>query len=238
MFENGHFIKPNAEFKQNYSGQNYAPMFRRKFHIEKKGRATLSVCGLGIAYYFLNGKPISEDLFTAPVSDYNKILWYNKYDVTDMLAEGTNIFSVICGNGWYNEDFKTVWNFNEAEWRDVPKFILQLDIDGETVLKSDSEWNCTVDGPVVYNNLRNGEIFDFNRYDKHWKAADYDDSAWDGAEIDQTPPRGRFVECLCEPIREIAAYAAKKSVRTADNAFVFDIGKTKSAKRRCDTKMS
>lgn len=238
MFENGHFIKPDVEFKHDYSGRNYAPMFRRKFRVEHKGKAVLSVCGLGIAYYYINGRAISPDLFTAPVSDYNKILWYNEYDVSELLGDGANVISVICGNGWYNEDLKTGWDFNEAAWRDVPKFIMQLSIDGKTVMKSDEHWKCSTDGPVLYNNLRNGEIFDFNRYEKDWVNIDFDDSEWSDAVIDKTPPKGKFVLCECEPVRELASYDAKSVSCVSDNVYVFDIGKNISGyvriKTRCE----
>ena len=71
------FIKPDVPFRPEFSGRNSAPMFRKRFTVSGIGtRATLSVCGLGIAYPYLNGKPISGDLFTAPVGNYNKTLWY------------------------------------------------------------------------------------------------------------------------------------------------------------------
>ena len=77
MFENSLFIKPRAEFVYEFSARNLAPMFRRKFTVSNLGEAKISVCGLGYAYYYINGKLVSEDLFTAPVSDYGKTLWYN-----------------------------------------------------------------------------------------------------------------------------------------------------------------
>ena len=74
--------------------------FRKKFIIRKKTSALLRVCALGYGYFWLNGKRVSEDLFTAPVSDYRKTLWYNEYDVSSLLNEGENIFAVWLGNGF------------------------------------------------------------------------------------------------------------------------------------------
>ena len=55
MFENIRFIRSSA--KNDASGKTYAPMFRRKFVIEKPfASATLSVCGLGYGYSYINGK--------------------------------------------------------------------------------------------------------------------------------------------------------------------------------------
>lgn len=84
--------------------------------------------------------------------------------MTDQLREGENIFAVILGNGWYNEGVKTVWKFDEASWRGMPKFILRLEADGEVILKSDESWKFTLKSPCTYNQLRVGEHFDSRLY--------------------------------------------------------------------------
>ena len=223
IFENISFIKPNIEFKKEFTYKNYAPMFRRKFYIDDIKNARLYVCGLGFGYYYINGKSVSEDKFTAPVSDYNKTLWYNSYDVTHLLKKGENVMAVWCGNGWYNEDMPSSWDFDKAEWRDLPKFILRLDNDGNTVLKSDENWKCTVNGPIKFNALRSGEIFDARDYDSGWNCLDFDDTSWDKAVIDANEPKGIFRECLCEGIREFEVYKGKFLTKTGDKKYLFDI---------------
>ena len=90
VFDNAVFIKPDVEFVREYTGENFAPMFRKKINLQETDNAVLYVCGLGIRYYYINGKKVSDNLFTAPISDYRKTLWYNKYDVSHLLlqAEG------------------------------------------------------------------------------------------------------------------------------------------------------
>ena len=52
---------------------------------------------------------MSEDLFTAPVSDYQKTVWYNQYDVSHLLAEGENDISIIkVGGKSYFEIYRKV----------------------------------------------------------------------------------------------------------------------------------
>jgi alpha-L-rhamnosidase len=218
------FIKPNIPFADEYREENPAPMFRKKFMAKPFHSAKLFVCGLGYGYYWLNGKKVSKDLFTAPVSDYNKTLWYNVYDVSDLLREGENIVAVICGNGFFNETFKSSWSHNTAAWRDNPKFVLKLEVDGETSLVSDSSWKCCVQSPVLFNQLRSGEYFDSRLYDEKWNAMDFNDSNWDYAIEDKTPPAGIFRECLCEPIRECDEYKTKEISNTGDRRYIFDIG--------------
>lgn len=223
-FENSFFIKSSAPMKKEFTGENAAPMFRKRFWVEKTGETKLYVCGLGYAYYYLNGQLVSKDLFTAPVSNYDKTLWYNVYDVTHMLRDGENIIAVWCGNGWYNEDFKSSWNFDQASWRDVPKFILAMYVDGELIVTSDNTWKCRSDSAIWFNNLRSGEYFDARKYEDDWTTRDYNDNDWELAVTDDTPPKGVFRECKCEPVREAAVLECKEVLKTGAQKYVFDFG--------------
>lgn len=228
IFANAAFIKPNVEFVREYTGTNYAPMFRKNIYLENTDNAKLYVCGLGYGYYYINGKKVTKDLFTAPVSEYRKTLWYNVYDVSHLLKKGENTFAVICGNGWYNEELQSVWYFDKAPWRDLPKFILRLEIDGKTALVSDGSWKCKPQSAIYFNQLRNGEYFDANLYDENWNKCDYDDSEWENALRDNTPPTGTFRECKCEPIREFEVYDAVAIHKVSHKKYVFDMGQNVS----------
>ncbi|MDD6484540.1 MAG: family 78 glycoside hydrolase catalytic domain [Clostridiales bacterium] len=223
VFDNIGFIKPNAEFDR--SRLDYAPMFRRVFEVGGNvENAVLTVCGLGYGYYYINGEEVTPDLFTAPVSNYDKTLWYNRYDITDRIKAGKNIIAVICGNGWYNEGIKTAWDYDTAPWRGMPKFILSLEINGKVVLKSDESWKFTLDSGYTYNQLRTGEHFDSRLYDAAWTSCDYDDSTWDNAAEETNPPKGVFRECLCEPIRVCNEYKPKSVKKIGENKYLYDFG--------------
>jgi alpha-L-rhamnosidase len=240
VFEHEHFIKAPILFEKTFNReQTPCILFRRDIDIPKPGKALVYLCALGYGYCYINGKRISADLFTAPVSDYRKTLWYNVWDLTDLLKEGKNSFALLCGNGFYNEPFKTAWDYNEAPWRDNPKFILRLEIDGRTVLVSDESWKCTGKTPVVFNALRSGEHFDSRLWRPDFTTACADDGPEGGftnAIIDTTPPGGIFRECPCEPIRECAEYKTKKIIKTGSRRFVFDIGQNISGYVRLKVK--
>ena len=226
-FEGIDFIKSPAPFRWHENAP--APLFRRKFTVEGPVEsAEVRVCGLGYGYYWLNGEALSEDLFTAPVSDYRKTLWYNAYDVTGRLKEGENVFAVICGNGWYNEYFRTSWDYDTAPWRDSPKFILELIVNGKTVLCSDERWKCLPESFVIYNQLRSGEHFDARLYDPRWKSTDYDDGAWGTAVPDTKPPTGVFRPCPCEPIRAFEEFAPISMTDDGEGGVIFDFGRNLS----------
>ncbi len=219
---NEKFIKASDEFDASYRGKVAAPLFRKKFFLEKTGKAVISVCGLGYGYFYINGKPITEDLFTAPVSNYDKLCWYNVYDVSSLLKEGENVIAVICGCGFLNENFPSNWDNDKAAWRDNPKFALSLCVDGVKVVKSDDSFLCTEKSFVVHNQLRSGEIFDARIYDPHWKELGFDDSAWKNAVVD-TAFSPELRECVCEPVRECEFYDYETCIKT-DRGYLFDFG--------------
>lgn len=239
MFENIQFIKSNASFIAEYTQDAPAIMFRRRFSLGEFKKAEIYVCALGYGYFYINGEKITQDLFIAPVSDYNKTLWFNRYDVTDLLNNGDNCVAVICGNGFYNESFATSWDHNIAPWRDNPKFIMNLVVDGKTVLTSDTDWRFSLKSPITYNHLRSGEYFDSRLYNANWNKLNFDDSSWEHAIVDKKPPKGVFRQCLCEPIREFEEY---KTIRVLKNestgAYVFDIGQNISGYIRLKIKQS
>lgn len=230
-FEQSYFIKPDIEFDP--FREDYAPMFRKKFEINCEIKsAELFVCGLGYGYYYANGKSVTCDLFTAPPSDYRKTLWFNRYDVKNLLNTGENVFAVICGNGWYNETLETAWDHNTADWRDLPKFILTLKVNNEIVLSSDDSWKCTLNTPYLFNQLRQGEHFDSRQYQKNWTESTFDDSGWQYAKKDDNPPKGMFRECLCEPIREFEEFCPVSITNVGENLYLYDFGENISGYAR------
>lgn len=195
---------------------NTAPIFKKQFAItEMPQHATLSVCALGLGYVYLNGAPITSDLFTAPVSDYNKTLWFNVYNVKSLLKEGKNEICAIVGNGFYG------WDFASADYRGNPKLLLSLSMDEETVL-SDESWVASInDSPVIYNELRSGETYDCSR-GENWR--NFGTADYIPVKLSENPPKGTLRECLCQPIREFERYSPIKIFKNSDNNTVYDFG--------------
>ena len=216
------FIKCGTPFDKEYKNGVSAPIFRRKFNLNKVGKSTLKFCGLGYGYAFINGKPVTEDLFTAPVSNYDKMCWYNEYDVSDLLIKGENVIAVICGCGFLDENFPSNWGNDKAVWRDHPKFALSIEIDGQTIIESDQSFICKEKSFVTHNQLRSGEVFDARLYDPKWKEIDYDDSQWEYVVVDNdfSPELKR---CDCEPIRETTRYDFISCKKT-EKGYLLDFG--------------
>ncbi|MBQ7090862.1 MAG: family 78 glycoside hydrolase catalytic domain [Clostridia bacterium] len=224
LFGNAKYIKHDSVAPE-YSEQDPAPFFRTTFDITEPIRtAEIIVQSPGFAVYYLNGRTITEDKFISPVSDYRKILWYNAYDVTDLLRTGKNTVGVIVGNGFWNESFDSAWHFQKAPWRDAPQFILHLRVNGKTVLISNEKWKTDKERSYIrYNHLRSGEYVDMRLYDESWLDPDFDDSRWKNAKVRTVAMSGTFRKTECQPIRE-AERLSPKEVRKTDFGYLVDFG--------------
>jgi len=228
MFEKSKWIgkEPIKEIKP-------APLFRKTFDITKSvKKATLNICGLGLALCYINGESVSDEVLLTPHTKYDTRVIYNTYDVTKLLSEGKNAIGCVLGNGCY---FVTIyrWDYYRPDWMSHPKLILSLEIEFEDGSKdeivSDTSWK-TSDSAIIYNETRRGEIFDARLFDKNWNLADFDDSEWDSVFICRGAG-GIFEKRITPPIRVKKQYKAKY---IGNN--VYDIGQNISGWARIKAK--
>lgn len=160
-------------------------LFRKEFEVHKDiASAVLNICGLGIGIYSLNGKELT-DAVLAPFTAYDKTVIYDSFDLSARIKKGENCIGVHLGNGFYNNRCDG-WGFSGAVWRDMPKLIAELIIcykDGTSeLIVSDTTWKCC-EGPVIYNHMREGEIYDARLERAGYDTAGYDDAEWKSAII-------------------------------------------------------
>ena len=159
--------------------------------------ARLYVSGMGVYSAYLNGSEVApEELLKPTLSWYSKRVYFNTYDVTEMLNSGDNAIGIILEGGRY-----TSIRYNEANpnWDGTdhvfgfgtPRLLLQLEVtykDGqkETIV-SDETWKITNRGPIRTANEWDGETYDENFDLGDWNTAGYDASSWLQAELVAAP---------------------------------------------------
>jgi alpha-L-rhamnosidase len=88
------------------SGGLYLPpvkYLRKAFTLSKPvKRATFYATALGLYEAHLNGRKVSEDFLTPGWTDYQKRVYYNTYDVTELLKPGEQAIGVLLADGWYS----------------------------------------------------------------------------------------------------------------------------------------
>ena len=225
IFGGAQYIMATKEAPE-YAALDPLPLFRREFTVEEGFReAKIALQAPSFGKFYINGRPVTEDVFSSATSDYDKILWYDVYDVTPLLKPGKNALFALLGNGFFNESFPTAWNYDTAPWRDAPQFLLWLWVDGKCVVKSDGTWRASrEESYIVYSHLRSGEVADLRKYAPEKMLAGYDDSLWAPALLRTRPVTARFLQTPCPPVRECDALLPKQITPLSDGAYLIDFG--------------
>ena len=138
-----------------------ADCFRKTFSLEGTvGRARLYVTSCGVYSAKLNGHCLPGVL--APgCTEYDKRLHYQVYDVTSLLVS-ENTLDITVGDGWFKGKLGST---NEQYFFGTQlKLLAQLVVnyaDGRCErIVTDESWRWSNDGPILYSDLKDGEIFD------------------------------------------------------------------------------
>jgi alpha-L-rhamnosidase len=166
---------------------NPCPMLRREFMA--KGPAVRSarvyVTCLGLYLAEINGRLVTDALFTPGWTAYTKRLQVQAYDVTSLLKPGRNVVGVMLGDGWYR-GYMT-WDKRNRKYGDKLELLFQMRIvyrDGtEEWVVSDSTWKSTNAGPVRMSDIYNGETYDARLEMPGWSCAGFDDAPWPGVVV-------------------------------------------------------
>ncbi|MBN1557870.1 MAG: family 78 glycoside hydrolase catalytic domain [Lentisphaerae bacterium] len=204
-----------------------APMFRREFTAARAVRtARVRICGLGYYELRLNGEKVGDHVLDPIVTHYDRRVRYVTYDLTGRITPGANTLGVVLGNGWYNCHTSELWHFDKASWRDYPKLWLELQIERQRgaheVIVSDTDWKVG-DGPIRFDGLRNGEVYDAREERPGWDRAGYDDADWEHAVI--VPPPGGLLEEQTSPPCKVMDTLVPQSVNALrPGVAVYDLG--------------
>ena len=188
-----------------------APCFRKEFMLEQSENVRLYVCGLGYHEVWINGKRVSDGELMPTPTNFDRHAGYLVFDISAYLKAGKNTIGVILGNGLFNCHTPEVWHFDKATWRNYPQLILELTSGEKTILASDNTWKYTYDGPITFDGLRNGEVYDARKEMPGWAENGFDDTAWQNAVVAPGPGGSLFEQTspLCRvkglfPMKEIA----------------------------------
>ena len=176
-----------------------ARYLRKDFSLnDEVSEARLYVSGMGVYSAYLNGREIApEELLKPTLSWFPKRVYFNTFDVTEMLNEGENTIGIILEGGRYTairHDLNSPNGWDGPEHVPhfgTPRLILQLEVTykngSKALIVSDETWKITNRGPIRTANEYDGETYDENFDLGNWNQAGYDDTNWLQAELVETP---------------------------------------------------
>jgi len=180
-----------------------APLLRKSFQIQKSvSSAHLTVCGLGFYRAFLNGREITKGFMAPYIANPDALLYYDRYDISELLRSGANAVGFLLGNGILNAMGGAVWKLDTAAYRSAPKVAFSLEItytDGTSEQLEASDQVKVHPSPILFDDQRCGEIYDARGEIPEWNTPEFDDSGWECA-IPAVTPKGTPTLCAAEPI--------------------------------------
>lgn len=222
-------IVPGQEYNKLKIGDrvtatNALPQFRREVSVSGPlKRAVAYVSGLGQFEFFVNGEKAGDHFLDPAWSDYDRMVCYASFDVTDMLSEGGNALGVMLGNGMYNVPreryYKLLMSYG------YPMMILKLDLEYEDgsheCVVSDGSWKCTA-SPVTYSSIFGGEDYDATKEKTGWMLPGYDDSEW--KDVLFTSQKGKLTAPVAAPVRVMEEFPVYSVRKTKYGAWLYDLG--------------
>lgn len=212
---------PNSVFKKNSFKTKWADVdtlsaksiiLRKGFDTGRKQitDAVVYVCGLGHYRLNINGATVGDAEFAPVWSEYDKTVYYNVFDVTDLITAGGNAVSVLLGNGMFNVQRMGRYSKLQTSFG-PPQMLLRLEInyaDGtRQVIKSGDDWKYSL-SPITFNSIYGGESYDARLEQQGCCKAGFDDSGWRNAVVTEGP-KGRLTPQTVQPVRIMERYGIK-----------------------------
>ncbi|MBN2377592.1 MAG: family 78 glycoside hydrolase catalytic domain [Sedimentisphaerales bacterium] len=201
------------------------PYLRKTFSLQKTiARATIYASALGLYEFHLNGQRVGKDYFTPGWTDYNKRVYYQTYDVTDLIQPGNNVLGAILADGWYSGHVG--WGRKRDHYGDKPRLLAQLVLefnDGTTqTIATDKSWKAAY-GPLLEADFLMGETYDARLELPGWDTAAFNDSSWNNVDITEK------IDVLVQAYPGVTVRNTKqiKPLRLTEpkpGTFVFDLG--------------
>lgn len=203
------------------------PVLRREFTLnDPVKRATLYVTARGFYEFHINGSKVGNEYLAPGVSDYTNRIAYQTYDVTQLLKKGSNAMGALLGYGWYAGHMNLSQNRNFYGF--YPLLLAQLEVElasGKRIkIATDRNWKSTLQGPILWSDLLDGEAYDYRKEMKGWDKADFkENKSWSRA-YTQRKDSTRLVWQRSQPVRSATELKPVSVRKVSTGIYVIDFG--------------
>ena len=201
-----------------------APTVRYEFEAKSKVKsAFLFASAAGLYDAYVNGTKASKDVLDPGRSEYNIRVMYQCHDVTKLIKEGKNAVGAVLGRGWYIGAYSPYGGEYPAF---ICKLIVEYDNGEIQTVCTDSNWKYSLQGPIVYNDVFNGETYDARRELDGWSDAGYNDASWEHVKEVNNKDLGigKLVPQLSGTVKVMDTVFAKEMTEPQKNTYVYDFG--------------
>ncbi len=201
-----------------------APMLRKEFSISGEVEsARLYATARGIYEFEINGELVGTDYYNPGWPDFHERIYYNTFDVTDMLLNGENAVGAVLGAGWWNDAVGLTFDPYGTAQSLLGKLVIEYKDGRRQVIVTDGSWKVYDDGPVVLNGMITGEDYDARKEVADWSKAGFDDSKWEEVRIFDAP-KAIIQAYIGETIKNHETLTALSVTEPVEGVFVYDMG--------------
>ncbi|MFV0395842.1 MAG: family 78 glycoside hydrolase catalytic domain [Coprobacillaceae bacterium] len=163
----GHWIKGSdidyGEDDHLYYERNHNVVLNKDFIINEGNQTHLYIAVLGYYIVYINNQRVGNFELNSDWTNFEKCVYYDDFDITPYVKEGTNTISIELGNGMYNPaPLKLFGKYNlRTNLKEIgePRIICDITQNDKIIISSNQEWNYTL-GNIIFNNLYLGETAD------------------------------------------------------------------------------
>lgn len=201
------------------------PYLRRAFLVGRPiKRAVVYASALGLYELHINGKRVGEDYFTPGWTDYPTRVYYQTYEVTDLIKKGGNAIGAILADGWYAGYLG--FGRKREHYGSEPRLLVQLEIEYDNghiqTVVTDKTWKA-IYGPLLESDFLMGEIYDARKEMPGWDTSSFDDSAWHTVAVTDKS-EGIVQSYPGVTVQKILEIKPKKLTEPEKGVYVFDMG--------------
>ena len=159
MLENAKWISfdGDVDSSKRYPASEFRKVFSLSADEVSGNRLFITACGLYRAT--VNGMPVSADILEPGPGEYGKRIDVRVYPLDGLLHTGENELRVTLGDGWYRGCNGIDGTRNLFGTETAVKLSIERK-DGTLLLISDESFEASRSGPIRFNDLEQGEVFD------------------------------------------------------------------------------
>lgn len=151
-----------GNYKVNKKKRYPVDYFQKQFSASNIVKARLYVTACGLYEARLNGERIGHFVLAPGFTDYKKRIQLQTYDVTPLLKSGINTLNFELSDGLYRGSSGTFGHLNQ--YGTETKLYAQLELTDKEgkikVIGSDATFKWSNDGPLLFADIKDGEIVD------------------------------------------------------------------------------
>ena len=119
----------------------------------------------GVYEIYINKKKAGKNVLAPETTNYNKLIWYQKIDISDLIKEGKNELVIFLADGWYTG--RIGLNGESCQYGNRLAFIGQIEAGGK-IIPVDKNAKSR-DSFIKYADIYIGEKWDISKEPGEWQ---------------------------------------------------------------------